>query len=196
MSGFVDSILSSVPAWAAYLAVFTLPFLEAAVLLGFVLPGEAAVVFGGVMAGQGHLSLWVVLGVAIVGAILGDSVGYAVGHRYGRGIQQSRLGRRVGEERWQRSEEFLRRRGPLAVFLGRFTALLRALVPGAAGMARVPYRLFLVFNILGGLIWASLCVVGGWAVGAVIGDYIAYVGYAVAGVLVIVGIAHVVRLRT
>lgn len=193
MSGAVDSLLSSVPAWAAYAAVFALPFLEAAILLGFVLPGEAAVVFGGVLAGRGDLSLTAVLLIAIAGAILGDSVGYAVGWRYGHLIQQSRLGRRVGEERWRRSEAFLRRRGPIAVFTGRFTALLRALVPGAAGMSRMPYRVFLLFNVLGGVVWATACVLGGWAVGAVIERYISDVGYVVVGLLVLALAVHLLR---
>lgn len=195
MSGFIDNLLSTVPSWVVYVAVFGLPFLEAAVLLGFVLPGEAAVVFGGVLAGRGDLSLTLVLVVAISGAILGDSVGYFVGRRYGHRIQQTRLGRRVGEHRWQRSEEFLRRRGPVAVFVGRFTALLRAMVPGAAGMARMPYRTFLLFNVLGGLVWASACVLGGWALGSVISTYISDVSYVVIGVLVIAVVVHLVRSR-
>ncbi len=90
MSGFIDSVLSSVPAWVVYVAVFGFPFLEAAVLLGFVLPGEAAVVFGGVLAGRGGVSLTLVLVLAIAGAVLGDSVGYLVGRRYGETIQQTR----------------------------------------------------------------------------------------------------------
>ena len=195
MSGLIDSVLSSVPGWAVYLAVFGLPFLEAAVLLGFVVPGEAAVVFGGVVAGRGDLSLTLVLVVAIGGAILGDSVGYLVGRRYGHRIQATRLGRRVGEQRWGRAEDFLRRRGPVAVFVGRFTALLRAMVPGAAGMARMPYRTFLVFNVLGGAVWASACVLGGWALGSVISTYISDVSYVVVGVVVLAVLVHVVRGR-
>ena len=195
MSGFIDSVLSSVPGWVVYLAVFGLPFLEAAVLLGFVVPGEAAVVFGGVVAGRGDLSLTLVLVVAIAGAILGDSVGYFVGRRYGHRIQATRLGRRVGEHRWGRAEDFLRRRGPVAVFVGRFTALLRAMVPGAAGMARMPYRTFVVFNVLGGAVWASACVLGGWALGSVISTYISDVSYVVVGVLLLAVLVHVVRGR-
>lgn len=195
MSGIVDSFLSSVPAWVVYLAVFGFPFAEAAVLLGFVLPGEAAVVFGGVLAGRGSVSLIVVLVLAIAGAILGDSVGYVVGRRYGERIQSTRLGRKVGQERWEKAEDFLRRRGPVAVFVGRFTALLRAMVPGAAGMARMHYRRFLVYNVLGGLVWASACVLGGWALGSVISTYISNVSYVVIGALVLAAVVHVVRSR-
>ncbi len=195
MSGFIDSVLSSVPAWVVYVAVFGFPFLEAAVLLGFVLPGEAAVVFGGVLAGRGGVSLTLVLVLAIAGAVLGDSVGYLVGRRYGETIQQTRLGRKVGDERWRKAEDFLRRRGPVAVFIGRFTALLRAMVPGAAGMARMHYRQFLVFNVLGGVVWASACVIGGWALGSVISTYISDVSYVVVGLVVLAVVVHLVRSR-
>ncbi|MCW2818774.1 MAG: DedA family protein [Marmoricola sp.] len=195
MSGLIENFLSSVPSWVVYLAVFGFPFAEAAVLLGFVLPGEAAVVFGGVLAGRGGASLTVVLALAVAGAILGDSVGYVVGRRYGERIKATRLGRKVGEERWGKAEDFLRRRGPVAVFVGRFTALLRAMVPGAAGMARMHYRRFLVFNVLGGVIWASACVLGGWALGSVISRYISDVSYVVIGLLVVAVVVHLVKSR-
>ena len=193
MSAFIDHLLGSVPAWVAYTVVFALPFSEAAVLLGFVVPGEAAVIFGGVLVGRGDLSLTLVLVLAISGAILGDSVGYAVGRRFGDPIKASALGRRVGEERWAKAEDFLHRRGPVAVFVGRFTALLRAMVPGAAGMARLRYRTFLVFNVAGGVVWASACVLGGWAVGSVIARYLSDVSYVVLGLVALAVVVHLVR---
>jgi undecaprenyl-diphosphatase len=165
MTGFVEGVLTSVPTWVVYLAVFGLPFLEASVFLGFVFPGETALVLGGVLASQGRLSVGLVIGLAIVGAITGDAVGYAVGRRFGPGLQSSRLGQLVGDKRWRASETFLRRRGGPAVFFGRFTALLRALVPSAAGMAKLPYRTFAVWNALGGSLWASGFVVAGYAAG-------------------------------
>lgn len=195
MSHFIDHLLSSVPTWTVYLAIFALPFAEAAILLGFVLPGETAVVFGGVLAGRGDLSLVVVLVLAIAGAILGDSAGYGVGLRYGQRIQRSKLGTLVGEERWRRSGEFLLRRGRTAVFAGRFSAILRAMVPGAAGMARMPYRRFLIANIAGGTLWAALCVLGGWALGSVISTYVSNIGWVVLGFVVLAVVVHLVRRR-
>lgn len=195
MGGFIDTILGSVPHWVVYAVVFALPFLEAAVLLGFVLPGETAVIFGGVLAGEGRLSLVLVLALAIAGAILGDSVGYAVGHHFGRRMQVSRLGRVVGDARWDRSAEFLQRRGPAAVFAGRFSALLRAMVPGAAGMARMPYPRFLFWNVAGGTLWAAACVLGSWAVGSVISTYISDVGYVLLGAVALAVVVHVLRSR-
>lgn len=195
MGTFVQDVLTGVPPWTVYLVVFALPFLEASVLLGFVFPGETALVFGGVLAGQGRVGLVPVLVLAIVGAVAGDAVGYAVGRRYGSGLQTTRLGRVVGDQRWRTTEDFLQRRGGAAVFFGRYTALLRALVPGAAGMAGLPYGRFFAWNALGGGTWASLCVIGGYLVGDVISRYISNAGYVLIGLVVLAVVVHVVRKR-
>ena len=192
MAGFVEDVLNGVPAWVVYLTVFALPFLEASV---FVFPGETALVFGGVLASQGDASLSTILVLAVVGAITGDAVGYYVGRRWGHRLQASRLGQRIGDERWRTTEAFLHRRGAHAVFFGRWTALLRAMVPGAAGMAHLPYRTFALWNALGGTLWAVVCVVGGYLAGDVISRYVSDVGWVVAGVVVVLVVAHVVRTR-
>ena len=195
MAGWVQDVLGGVPTWVLYLAVFALPFLEASVFLGFIFPGETALVFGGVLASQGEVSLGTVLALAVIGAITGDAVGYAVGRRWGRGLQVSRLGRKVGEERWATTERFLRRRGAPAVFFGRWTALLRAMVPSAAGMAHLPYRTFALWNALGGTLWAVTCVVGGYLAGDVIGNYVSDAGWVIAAVAVVLVGAHLVKTR-
>jgi undecaprenyl-diphosphatase len=199
VSGFVDGVLTSVPTWVVYLAVFGLPFLEASVFLGFVFPGETALVLGGVLASQGRLSIGVVVVFAIVGAIAGDAVGYAVGRRFGPGLQSSRLGQLVGEKRWLASERFLHRRGAPAVFFGRFTALLRAMVPSAAGMAKLPYRTFALWNALGGSLWAVAFVLVGYLAGESYKQVERYLGrgaLALTAVIVLTFVVvHFVRRR-
>lgn len=196
MAGFVDSLLSGFPVWALYLVVFLLPFLEASILLGFVFPGETALIFGGAVGTRNGASLLVLLVLAVAGAITGDAVGYAVGRRFGQTLQATWLGRAVGEERWMITETFLLKRGGTAVFFGRWTALLRAMVPGAAGMARLPYRTFFLYNALGGTLWAVACVLGGYLVGEAIGTYVTSFGYVVLGLVVVaVTVALVHRRR-
>lgn len=195
MGSWVEGVLSGVPTWVIYVTVFALPFAEASVFLGFVIPGETALIVGGVLASQGRVSLAVVLGLAVAGAITGDAVGYAVGRRYGRGLQTTRLGRKVGQSRWETTESFLRRRGAPAVFFGRWTAVLRAMVPSAAGMAHLPYGTFALWNALGGSVWAVTCVVGGYLAGDVIGTVISNVGYVLVAVVVLLVVVHVVRSR-
>jgi membrane protein DedA with SNARE-associated domain len=185
VAGFVDSLLSGFPVWALYLVVFLLPFLEASILLGFVFPGETALVFGGAVGTRNGANLAVLLVLAVAGAVTGDAVGYAVGRRFGQRLQATRLGRIVGEERWVTTEAFLIKRGGTAVFFGRWTALLRAMVPGAAGMARLPYRTFFFYNALGGTLWAVACVLGGYLVGEAIGQYVTSFGYVILGLAVV-----------
>jgi undecaprenyl-diphosphatase len=193
VAGWIEGVLGDVPNWVLYLTVFLLPFLEASVFLGFVFPGETALVFGGVLASQGRVSLTTVLVLAIIGAITGDAIGYAVGRRYGAGLQASRLGQRIGDQRWATTERFLHRRGGTAVFFGRWTALLRAMVPGAAGMARLPYRTFAFYNVLGGTVWAVACVLGGYLVGDVIGRFVSGVGYVIGAIALVLLAVHLVK---
>jgi len=165
VSKIVGAVLS-LSGTPAYALVGLLAAGEAAAFLGLFLPGEAALLLGGVLASQGRVSLPVMLAVAVTAAVVGDSIGYEIGRRGGPALKRSRLGRVVGPHRWVQGEAFLARRGGPAVFFGRWVGLLRALVPSLAGMGRMPYPRFLLWNGLGGLLWASTVVLVGFAAGA------------------------------
>jgi membrane-associated protein len=166
-----------VGAWL-YLIAGGLAFAEAAILVGVVFPGEVALLVAGFSAHQGWLSLWLMVVVAIVAAALGDSVGYEFGRYFGPRMRASRIGRRIGEERWRKADGFLHRHGGKAVLLGRFTAVLRALTPGVAGAARLPYlRVFLPWNVTGAVLWGGGCVLLGYGFSAsleAVGRYLAW----------------------
>ena len=81
--------------WVAYAIIFALPALEASVFLGFIFPGEIAVILGGVLAYQGRISLGGAIAAAVLGAIIGDSVGYEVGKHYGTRLLEGPLRRFV-----------------------------------------------------------------------------------------------------
>jgi membrane-associated protein len=152
--------LTHLSGWVAYSVIAALVFGETAVFLGFVLPGEAAVVLGGVLASRGHLSLALLVAVVVVTALTGPMVGYEVGKRMGDRLFAARALRRVpgGPDR---ARNALRDRGGLAVLLGRFLAIVRAVMPAAAGAVRVPYRTFVVYNVAGGIIWGvGYCLLG------------------------------------
>jgi membrane protein DedA with SNARE-associated domain len=164
VSTVVDQILKLHGA-PAYALVGGLAFAEAALFVGFVLPGETAVILGGVLAHEHKVSLPVIATVAVLAAIIGDSVGYEVGRLFGTRLLASRIfaKRRAGLEKGQ---DALRRHGGKAVFLARFTAFLRAVMPGLAGTARMPYPRFLVFNAAGGVVWALGFTMLGYLAGA------------------------------
>lgn len=151
MHGITDW-LSHSSGWVVYAVVAALVFCEDALFFGFVLPGETAVVLGGVLAGQGRVSLFWLIVVVVCAAVAGDSVGFEVGRRFGPRILDARPLRRH-HERIDHARELIRRRGPAAVFLGRFIAFFRALMPALAGISHMRYRTFLLFNALGGLVW-------------------------------------------
>ena len=156
----VDTLLG-VPPLIALLIIAVLVFGEAALFFGFVLPGETAVVYGGVLADAGKVSVVVVLAVVLVAAVVGDSIGFEVGRKLGPRLFRAPV-LRNHPERLERAQAYLRRRGGRAVVMGRFTAFLRAVMPGLAGASRMEYRRFLLFNVIGGVVWGSACVLLGY----------------------------------
>ncbi|HZD68013.1 MAG TPA: VTT domain-containing protein [Actinomycetes bacterium] len=161
----ISEVILSLHGWLALLVVFLLPALESSVFFGFLFPGEIAVILGGVLAFQHRIDLDAAIAVAVSGAVIGDSVGYTIGRRWGRRMLQGFLGRFVKSHHLDQAERFLAKHGGKAVFLGRWTAALRVLIPGLAGMSRVRYRTFAVWNVLGGGLWATSFVLVGFAAG-------------------------------
>jgi len=198
MTGLMEHLLAT-PAWVALLVVFALPFLESSAFLGFVFPGETAVVLGGVMASQGRLAVPAVIAAAVLGAIGGDAIGYLVGRRWGRRMLDSTLGRFVKPHHLDRAEQALTHRGGTAVFVGRFTAALRVMIPGLAGMAGMRYRHFAMANVSGGLLWAVSMVLVGYLAGNAwrsVAHEVSVVGIAAtAALLVVVAGVHLRRRR-
>lgn len=165
MSQLVGLLLALPPA-LVLLAVLVLPAVEASALVGLVVPGETAVFVGGLTAHSGHLPLWAVITAASVGAVLGDQVGFRVGRHLGPHLI-SRLPDRVRKHgRVDRAVAFVGRRGGWAVLAGRWTAVLRALMPGLAGASGMSTETFTLFNVLGGVTWATVVSVLGYAAGA------------------------------
>jgi membrane-associated protein len=189
MSTFLHSLLSlsGAPAYALVAAVC---FGEAAVMLGFILPGETAVILGGVLASEHHVSLAGMCAIAVGGAIAGDSVGYEVGRLFGPFLLSHRPLK--GHRGVERTRILIKNRGAVGVFLGRFAAVFRALVPGIAGMSGMSYRQFLVANAAGGLIWGLGYTFAGYAVGKAYSKVITFGTYVSATVIGVSAIAVIV----
>lgn len=170
IGSFPERILL-LPGWIVVVLVFAFPALEASAFVGFVFPGEITVILGGVAASQGLVPLWAVIVAAVSGAIIGDSTGYLIGRRWGTHLLYGTVGRLPVirgqlDKHLGSAEAYVRRRKARAVFLGRFTAALRVLVPGLAGMSKVHYPSFLAYNVAGGVLWGSGFVIVGYLAGA------------------------------
>ncbi|EAQ00785.1 hypothetical protein JNB_11439 [Janibacter sp. HTCC2649] len=197
MTSFLDQVLGA-PAWSVLLIVGLVVFAEDALFVGFVIPGETAAILGGVAAKLGHVSFAAVLATVIVAAVVGDSVGYEVGRKLGPRILSWRI---LDKRRKQldRAQDFLARRGGIAVVLGRFTAFFRAVMPALAGTVRMPYPKFLAYNALGGVGWGALAVTVGYLAGASYAKVEKVLGrdmaYAIVAIVVIGLIVWKVRER-
>ncbi len=151
MTALLDRLFN-VSGVLVYSIVAVLVFAEDALFIGFVIPGETAAIIGGVIASRGHVQLWLIALIVVAAAIVGDTVGYEVGRHLGPRL----LNLKVFNKRRARlddAQDFLRRRGGAAIFLGRFVAFFRAVMPALAGTARMRYLKFLAFNAAGGLTW-------------------------------------------
>src|SRR6266487_2053957 len=169
-AGVTDRILS-LPGWLVLALVFAFPALEASAFVGFVFPGEIAVILGGVAASRGTVPLWAVIAAAVAGAIIGDSTGYLIGRRWGTQLLHGTLGRLPVirndlDEHLDSARAYVQRRKGSAVFFGRFTAALRVLIPGLAGMSDIHFPTFLAYNAAGGAAWGTGFVLLGYAAGA------------------------------
>ena len=139
-----------------YLVVGVLAFLETGAFVGLIAPGETTVIVGGVIAGQGEISLSVLIAIAWTCAVAGDLASYTAGRKLGR-AWLLRHGERVQitEERLHRVEQFFERHGGITILIGRFIGFVRALAPFIAGTSRMPLRRFLPYDVLGAGAWAA-----------------------------------------
>ncbi|HET7450294.1 MAG TPA: DedA family protein [Gaiellaceae bacterium] len=163
---------------------------------GVPLPGETALIAAAIMTRPergGHWSLWLVIVVAAAAAITGDNVGYWLGRVGGRNLI-SRFGfaERYAAKALPPAERFFRKHGSKTVFFGRFIALLRVTSAWLAGISKMHWWLFFLWNALGGIVWAAgVSLLAYWA-GKAAADAVSHYGlYAVVAIIVLVAIGYV-----
>jgi membrane protein DedA with SNARE-associated domain len=188
----VDALGEAVDPWG-YMLLFTLCLLEASAFVGLFVPGETALLIAGVLAQEGRMSLALCIVVAVAGAILGDTLGYEIGRHLGPRLRSSWFGRKVGEPRWERAHEYVHRRGGLAIFFGRWIGLLRAVVPAIAGDARMRYRDFFIWNVLGALVAVPAIIILGYVAGSSYHAVEARLGQASYVLLALVAVVFIAR---
>ncbi|MGO1770948.1 MAG: DedA family protein [Microbacterium sp.] len=188
LSGILDAV-EGVEPWLRILITTIAIALETSVLIGLIVPGDTIVIVSA--TGVTSVAEGVVLGVFVVaGAIAGESLGFLIGRWAGPHLRSSRVGRWIGEKNWQRAENYLRRRGGIAIFLSRFLPVMHSLVPLTVGMSGYRYRKFLAWTLPACIVWTSIYI--GIAAGAAgtyreLGDQLGrsahWVGFLFVGIL-------------
>lgn len=157
----LEDISGALGKWT-YLLVTLLAFLETGAFVGLVAPGEAAVIVGGVVAGQGEIDIRLLIGLVWLAAFLGDSVSFWLGRRLGREFMIKHGARlKITEARLVQVERYMHEHGGKTILIGRFIGLVRALAPFIAGSSKMSYRRFMPYDIIGSGLWASFfCLLG------------------------------------
>ena len=161
--------------------------LETSILIGLVVPGDTIVIVAST-AVDGWVEYVALVLAVITGALIGESVGFGLGRFFGPRIRASALGRRIGERNWIRAENYLDRRGGIAVFISRFLPVLHSVIPLTVGMSTMSYRKFLAWTIPATTIWTVAYVsVGAFAAGSFrdLLDRLHYAGYLFVGVIAV-----------
>lgn len=151
--------------WGGVLGVTGIVFVETGLFFGFFLPGDSLLITAGIIAATGALDIrWLII-LPSVAAIVGDQVGYIIGRRAGGALRQ-RYAR--FDKHLERAHAFYEKYGAKTIVIARFVPIVRTFVPAVAGAARMNYRRFVTYNIMGGLLWVWGMIIAGYGLGSVI----------------------------
>lgn len=172
--------------WGGIAVLFAIVFAETGLPVGFFLPGDSLLVTAGLVAStQGTLDIGALVAALCVAAIAGDSVGYAIGYHFGPRIFSREDSRLFHKDHLKRTNDFYRRYGAKTIVIARFVPIVRTFAPSVAGVGRMRYRTFLVYNVLGGIGWVCSMTLGGYFLGRSIPDIERYVHWVVGTVILL-----------
>jgi len=148
-----------------YLLLFLIVFLETGLVVTPILPGDSLLFAAGAFAALGHLSLWPLFFLLCVAAILGDTVNYAIGARLGPKVFSYSKSRFFNPEHLKKTHAFYEKYGGKTIIIARFVPIVRTFAPFVAGVGQMRYRQFIGYNVIGGVLWVSICVFAGYFFG-------------------------------
>ena len=155
------------PVWVGYLVLSAIVFSETGLLVGFFLPGDSMLFAAGFLASQEVFNIVALNAALIAAAILGDAVNYYIGLEMGEYVFERGRLRFVKHSHLMAAKEFYERHGGKAIVLARFVPLVRTFTPFVAGVARMSYQRFLVYNIAGGVGWVISMTLAGYFLGQI-----------------------------
>jgi membrane-associated protein len=144
-----------------YAILFLIIFCETGLVVTPVLPGDSLLFTAGALAALGNLNPWFMCALLIVAAVLGDMVNYWAGHFFGAKIFKPDA-RFLKTEYLDRTYDFYEKYGPKTIVIARFVPFIRTFAPFVAGMGRMRYSRFFIYNVFGAVLWVVLCTVAGY----------------------------------
>ena len=179
-----------------WLAVLIVIFAESGLMVGFFLPGDSLLFIAGTLVQQQifHINIYLFVALLFVAAVAGNSTGYYLGTKFGRRLFRKPDSRFFRQEFLEQAEKFYEKNGSKAIVLAMFVPIVRAFSPVVAGIAHMPYRVFVTFNVIGAFIWTSIFTLLGYFAGNVIeqlGINIEVAALIIIFLSLLPGVAHV-----
>jgi membrane-associated protein len=153
-----------------YVGLVFLVFAETGLAVGFFLPGDSLLVVAGLFAATGKLNVAVLLSTLFVAAVVGDALGYYTGATMGPKLFRRQKSLLFRPSHLQRAHEFYEKYGGKTIIIARFVPIVRTFAPIVAGAAQMPYRKFVVFNVVGGFLWVFSMILAGYYLGTLLRD--------------------------
>lgn len=150
---------------AGYFVLIFVVFAETGLAAGFFLPGDSLLVVAGLFAARGDLNIFILLSTLFVAAVVGDAVGYYTGSKMGPRIFSRQKSLLFKPSHLQKANEFYEKYGGKTIIIARFVPIVRTFAPIVAGAAQMPYRRFVMFNVVGGFLWVFSMLLGGYFLG-------------------------------
>jgi membrane-associated protein len=165
--------------------VCAIVFIETGMFAGFFLPGDSLLVTAGVLSGAGDLKLASLLTLVSLCAIAGDQLGYVIGWKAGDSLYRRQDSRFFKHKHLQEAHDFYERYGGKTVIMARFVPIIRTFCPPVAGAAKMKYPRYLMYDILGGLLWVCSMVLAGYTLGRSVPNIEKKLHYVIAIVIVL-----------
>ncbi|HYJ85140.1 MAG TPA: VTT domain-containing protein [Pyrinomonadaceae bacterium] len=151
-----------------YFGLIFIVFAETGLAVGFFLPGDSLLVVAGLFAATGKLNLAILLSTLFIAAVVGDAVGYYTGLRLGPRLFKRQKSLLFRPSHLQKAHAFYEKYGGKTIIIARFVPIVRTFAPIVAGAAKMPYRRFVVFNIVGGFLWVFSMILSGYFLGSLL----------------------------
>lgn len=161
---YLHTVIQTYGIWT-YLLLFLIIFCETGLVITPILPGDSLLFAAGTFAASGALDLGWLLGLLSVAAISGDAVNYTIGHFMGPKVFTQTNGRFLKKEYLDRTHQFYEKYGGKTIIIARFVPIVRTFAPFVAGVGSMTYARFASYNIIGGLLWITVCTVAGYLFG-------------------------------
>ena len=170
-----------------YLGVFIIVFMESGMMLGFFFPGDSLLFTAGFLASQGFLDIKILIAGCFIAAVAGDSIGYYLGQKFGRKLFNKESSIWFHKAHLIRAQNFYEKHGGKTIILARFIPVIRAFAPVVAGIGLMRYKKFVIYNLVGGVLWAITIPLLGYYLGSVIPDVDKYL-LPVIGLIIVASV--------